>query len=564
MSNVIVDKQKIDLLANAIADKSGVPVTMTLDEMKEAVDGIDTSGIVPTGNINITHSGQTDVTNYATVTVPSAEPFIDATSGFSTVSGVRKWSFTPNMSAGLLQGKDAGWAEGFYEGNEDLYNAVPANTTVTPTESAQTVGGYKYMMEGAVTVNAIPSSYVGSSVTQRSSSDMTASGATVTAPAGYYASSASKTIPNAVIGSGLYIGTGARLSVSTSNGQLIMAKDDNDGSFLVNVDSDGYIAQGQRAASTCSVQLRANCNINDSSSMTVSGATVTAPAGYYAFAASKAVASGTEGTPTATKGTVSNHAVTVTPSVTNSAGYIMGGTKTGTGVSVSASELVSGTYTVSASGTHDVTNYASASVPAGTAGTPSASKGAVSNHSVSVTPSVTNSTGWITGSTKTGTAVSVSASELVSGNLSITENTTTTPIDVTNYATVTVNVQGGAGNVWQDENGRIHLDSEGPGDSYATGTITPVERVDSISFDTGLSGTVHGVMVVPTSESPWKSNGRTLGAFYSFNPGTQFITYFTWSSNASGASGSNPQYGNDILGYTQSGSVVTVTSPNVS
>ena len=123
---------------------------------------------------------------------------------------------------------------------------------------------------------------------------------------------------------------------------------------------------------------------------------------------------------------------------------------------------------------------------------------------------------------------------------------------------------GGGGNVWQDENGYVHLDDESPDESYATGTITPVERVASISFDTGLSGTIHGVMVVPTSESPWKSNGRTLGAFYSFNPGTQFITYFTWSSNASGASGSSPQYNNNILGYTQSGSVVTVTSPNVS
>ena len=95
-----------------------------------------------------------------------------------------------------------------------------------------------------------------------------------------------------------------------------------------------------------------------SSDLTASGATVTAPAGYYASAASKSVASGTAGTPTATKGTVSNHIVAVTPSVTNTTGYITGSTKTGTAVTVSASELVSGSETKTANGTYDVTNLA--------------------------------------------------------------------------------------------------------------------------------------------------------------------------------------------------------------
>lgn len=101
---------------------------------------------------------------------------------------------------------------------------------------------------------------------------------------------------------------------------------------------------------------------NDSTDLTVSGATVTVPAGYYAEQASKAVASGSAGTPSASKGTVSNHSVTVTPSVTNTTGYITGGTKTGTAVTVSASELVSGSQTISSNGTTDVTNLASVTV----------------------------------------------------------------------------------------------------------------------------------------------------------------------------------------------------------
>lgn len=96
-----------------------------------------------------------------------------------------------------------------------------------------------------------------------------------------------------------------------------------------------------------------------SSDLTASGATVSVPSGYYENSASKAVANGTAGTPTATKGTVSNHSVSVTPSVTNTTGYITGSTKTGTAVTVSASELVSGSETKTENGTYDVTNLAS-------------------------------------------------------------------------------------------------------------------------------------------------------------------------------------------------------------
>ena len=82
-------------------------------------------------------------------------------------------------------------------------------------------------------------------------------------------------------------------------------------------------------------------------------------------------------------------------------------------------------------------------MPSGYTGIPIATKGTVSNHSVTVTPSVTNTSGYITGGTKSGTAVTVSASELVSGTLSITDNGT--GINVTNYASVDVNVSGGGG-----------------------------------------------------------------------------------------------------------------------
>ena len=76
MSNVVIDRQKIDILANAISDKSGVPVTMTLAEMVEAVDGIEAGG----GEPNLQAKTYT-VDNAGTAT-------ITADSGYDGLSGV--------------------------------------------------------------------------------------------------------------------------------------------------------------------------------------------------------------------------------------------------------------------------------------------------------------------------------------------------------------------------------------------------------------------------------------------------------------------------------------------
>lgn len=117
-------------------------------------------------------------------------------------------------------------------------------------------------------------------------------------------------------------------------------------------------------------------------------------------------------------------------------------TYVGTGITRrSSTDLTANGATVTAPSGY-YSSQASKAVASGTAGTPTATKGTVSNHAISVTPSVTNTTGYITGSTKTGTAVSVSASELVSGTLSVTSNDT---YDVTNYASVSVNVPTGGG-----------------------------------------------------------------------------------------------------------------------
>lgn len=247
--------------------------TITADEGYDALSSVQINAM-PSGTAGTPTAAKGAVSNHSVNVTPS----VTNTTGHIT-GGTKTGTPVSVTASELVSGTKSITANGT---GIDVTNyaavdvAVPGESptlqskskTYTPTESQQTESiaadsGYDGLSGVNVTVNAVPSSYVGSGITRRSSSDLSASGAAVTAPAGYYES-----------------------------------------------------------------------------------------------AASKAVASGTAGTPVATKGSVSNHAVEVTPSVTNTAGYIPGETKTGTPVTVSASELVSGSETKTANGTYDVTNLA--------------------------------------------------------------------------------------------------------------------------------------------------------------------------------------------------------------
>lgn len=67
---------------------------------------------------------------------------------------------------------------------------------VTATETAQQIVPSDWDVDyfSDVMVDAIPSNYVGSAIPRKSSTDLTASGATVTVPAGYYSGQASKSV----------------------------------------------------------------------------------------------------------------------------------------------------------------------------------------------------------------------------------------------------------------------------------------------------------------------------------------------------------------------------------
>ena len=68
MSNKAEFIEKMNLLADAINEKTGGTTQKDLDELKTAVDGI----VLPSGKVNITSTEEVDVSAYATAQVVDA------------------------------------------------------------------------------------------------------------------------------------------------------------------------------------------------------------------------------------------------------------------------------------------------------------------------------------------------------------------------------------------------------------------------------------------------------------------------------------------------------------
>ena len=133
---------------------------------------------------------------------------------------------------------------------------TPSETAQSETVSSDT--GYDGLQQVSVSVGAISSSYVGTGVTRRTSSDLGASGATVTAPAGYYENAATKTISSGSATPAASItATGAGKVVG--NGTIKLSKSAVSNTPQV---TPGYISAG--TAGNTSVELTATVTTKSS------------------------------------------------------------------------------------------------------------------------------------------------------------------------------------------------------------------------------------------------------------------------------------------------------------
>lgn len=215
--------------------------------------------------------------------------------------------------------------------------------TVTPTEASQTItadSGYDGL--SSVQINAISSSYVGSGITRRSSSDITMTNANVEIPTGYYADDVTYSVPSAAIDNeSLYYSAGhgtLRIQFDVVNAGYISGSksiliDSFTGDMNV-INSDVHITP------TTSQQVAA-----DYGTFAMSGQVIVDAMPTGAVTAPSSISGTTATVTTGTNTLTLTKTVSVTPSVTT-AGYVSSGTAGNSSVSLTANVTTKAAATI--------------------------------------------------------------------------------------------------------------------------------------------------------------------------------------------------------------------------
>ena len=275
---------------------------------------------------------------------------------------------------------------------------INQDKTVTPTENTQIItfdSGYTGLRR--VTVYGIDSDYIGSDVPRRSSSDLSASGATVSAPAGYYSTGASASVATMTLPT-------SSSTTSTGTSKLIITPTTSNRYINIpvgyNSTASYYTIQGD--ADLIASNIKSGVNIfGVTGTYTGSGGGIT-PTGNINITQAGQTDVTNYATATVSAGSATTPATTITANPT---------------ISVSAAGVITASVSASKSITPTVT---AGYVSSGTSGTVTASGSASSNlttlGATTYTPGTTNQT-ITSGRYLVGTQTILGDSNLIAGNI---------------------------------------------------------------------------------------------------------------------------------------------------
>lgn len=289
--------------------------------------------------VNVPSSSADPVLQSKTVNPKESIQTINPDAGYDGLSSV-------TVNAIQTETKDIS-ANGTYASSSGKYfKSVTVNVanspilqtkTINPDETIQSISpdnGYDGLSK--VTVNAIPSTYVGSGVQKRTSSDLITSGETVTIPAGYYDADTSKSVYTAILATPIINVDSNGLITATENqttSGYISASTKTETKQLLTKGATDYIPNGTVQTIPSGIYLTGDQTIHavptetKSISPTTSKQSVSPSTGKYLSSVT------VEAIPTTVLATPSisvNSNGLITASSTQDEGYVSAGTKTAT------------------------------------------------------------------------------------------------------------------------------------------------------------------------------------------------------------------------------------------
>lgn len=359
----------------------------------------------------------------------SIEPYVlqagyAPSTGFYYQTGTASASSTITLSQTEVRAADTNISSANIKSGVSILGVSGTFTNDANATAGQILSGKTAYVSGAKITGNIPT---------KSGSDLTASGAVVSVPSGYYASNTSKTVATVARATTTLTG-----STDTTNAKITYTAGNNQGT--------GYV-------------MGSNSTTQATVSLSVSGPTVTASDGTRSVSKTVATAARADTTISAVASDDTNDTITVRGSNAQATGYVDGATKT---ADITATLTTAGpiaTMTIGSKSVSRAVANGSVSVPSTSlTSTPTisvSSGGLISvSHSNSTSVSPTLTTGWIT----SGASGTFSASGSNTQQLPTQSGTTITPgttqktaVSSGKYTTGTVYVAGdsnlAAGNI---------------------------------------------------------------------------------------------------------------------